>query len=425
MNSKGDLVYLAHRVPYPPDKGEKIRAYHVLKHLAENYRIHLGCFADYPEDQKYAAPLKEICASVLVAPLNRKAALARGLAHLMAGGCLSEGYFHDTRMARFVADTVERTKPQAMFVYCSAMAPYAMPYAKSHRVLLDMVDVDSEKYRAYSRNAAWPLSMLYAKEARALFALERRSALAFDRSFFVSKAEADTFLKNAPEAAERVGYFHNGVDLDYFSPAQDFVSPFATDTLPVVFTGTMDYRPNIEAVTWFADMVLPEVRRHHANAEFWIVGANPAQSVSKLANVGGIHVTGRVPDVRPYLRHARCVVAPLHIARGVQNKVLEAMAMGKAVVATQAACEGISAEAGTELVLAEGPEAFAAAVCSLLSGDAGHIAQAARARVEADYRWTGNLQTLDRFLTDTVHRDGSRGAMWTPQTTGRVLGIAS
>jgi sugar transferase (PEP-CTERM/EpsH1 system associated) len=425
MSAKGDLLYLAHRVPYPPDKGEKIRAYHVLKHLAENFRVHLGCFADDPADEQHTAPLKEICASVLVLPLNRKAALARGLLHLMLGGCLSEAYFRDARMTRFVSGIVHRTKPQAMFLYCSAMAPYAMPYASSCRVLLDMVDVDSEKYRAYSRNAAWPLSMLYAKEAQALFGLERRAALAFERSFFVSKAEADTFLRNAPEAAERVGYFHNGVDLNYFNPARDFPNPFGVDVLPIVFTGTMDYRPNVEAVTWFAEQVFADIRRHHAKAEFWIVGANPAPRVLKLAKVAGIRVTGRVADVRPYLKHARCVVAPLHIARGVQNKVLEAMAMAKAVVATEAACEGISAAPGTELLVAQDPAAFAAAVFSVLNGQARNIAHTARARVEADYEWTSNLQMLDGLLADGRRKVNARQEGRASQTAGAALGIAS
>ena len=423
MSAKGDLLYLAHRMPYPPDKGEKIRAYHVLKHLAENFRIHLGCFADDPADEKYAAPLQEICASVLVLPLNRKAALARGLAHLMMGGCLSEAYFRDARMTRFVAEMVQRHKPQAMFLYCSAMAPYAMPYASSYRVLMDMVDVDSEKYRAYSRNAAWPVSMLYAKEARALFALERRAALAFERSFFVSKAEADTFLRNAPEAAERVGYFHNGVDLDYFNPGQEFASPFGEGAVPVVFTGTMDYRPNVEAVAWFAESVFADVRRNHPQAEFWIVGANPAPRVLKLAEARGIRVTGRVPDVRPYLKHARCVVAPLHIARGVQNKVLEAMAMAKPVVATGAACEGISAAPGTDLLLAEGAEEFSAAIASVLNGHARHIADAARGRVEADYQWTSNLRCLDGLLADSTRKMNAREEMRVPHKA--ILGIAS
>jgi len=424
MTIKGDLLYLAHRVPYPPDKGEKIRAYHVLKHLAENFRIHLGCFADDPADEKYAGALKDICASVLVVPLNRKLALARGLMHLMMGGCLSEAYFRDARISRFVADIVQRSKPKAMFLYCSAMAPYAVPYASSHRVLLDMVDVDSEKYRAYSGNAAWPASMLYAREARALFGLERRAALAFERSFFVSKAEADTFLKDAPEAIGRVGYFHNGVDLAYFSPAQDFASPFAEDALPIVFTGTMDYRPNIEAVAWFAERVFADIRRSHAKAEFWIVGANPAPGVLKLAETAGIRVTGRVADVRPYLSHARCVVAPLHIARGVQNKVLEAMAMAKTVVATEAACEGISAIPGKELLLAQSPQEFAAAVCSVLNGQAG-VAQAARARVEADYQWAKNLRMLDGLLADSTPKGSVREESRPLQTAGAALGIAS
>jgi sugar transferase (PEP-CTERM/EpsH1 system associated) len=394
----GDLLFLAHRVPYPPDKGDKIRAYHVLRHLAQTFRIHLGCFADDPKDEQYRAQLADLCATVFVAPLSRKTALARGLGALALGGSLSEFYFHDARMTRFVADTMARVRPENIFLFCSAMAPYAMPYARTHRVHLDLVDVDSEKWRAYSEKAAWPLNRLYGRESRALLRLERRSALAFDRSFFVSKAEADTFLEQAPEASGRVGHFQNGVDLEYFNPARDFANPFDSQTLPIVFTGTMDYRPNIEAVEWFAEKVFPGIRRSNCKAAFWIVGANPAPRVAKLAHKPAIRVTGRVPDVRPYLSHAACVVAPLHIARGVQNKMLEAMAMARPVVATPAACEGLSAIAGKDVLLAETPSQFADAVCSVIVGGSRGLGNAARLRVETDYDWYRNLQVLDRVL---------------------------
>ena len=390
-----DLLFLAHRVPYPPDKGDKIRAFHVLRHLSKHFRIHLGCFADDPQDLRYGAQLAEMCASTFVAPLNRTKALARGLAGLAAGGSLSEYYFRDARMTRFVADLMAREKPENVFVYCSAMAPYAMPYAKDHRILLDMVDVDSEKWRAYANGASWPVNLLYRREGAALLGLERRAAMTFDRSFFVSQAEAAAFLAQASEARERVGYFQNGVDLDYFNPARDFSNPFPADIEPIVFVGTMDYRPNIEAVEWFARDIFPDIRRVHPKAQFWIVGANPAPRVIKLAAKPAVRVTGRVPDVRPYLAHGVCAVAPLHIARGVQNKMLEAMAMARPVVATPAACEGLSARAGEDVLLAETPEQFVRAVSAVISGAAEGLGSAARLRVEADYDWFRNLRVLD------------------------------
>ena len=427
----GDILFLAHRMPYPPDKGEKIRAYHVLRHLAKDFRIHLGCFADDPGDLRHVERLREHCASLFVAPLGRKKALIRGLGGLAMGGSLSESYFRDRRMVRFVAETIARVRPENIFLFCSAMAPYAMAYASTHRVLLDMVDVDSEKFRAYGEKAAWPLSTLYAAESRALLRLERRSAMAFDRSFFVSKAEAGAFLAQAPEAAARVSYFENGVDLDYFNPARQFPNPFAQAAAPLVFTGTMDYRPNVEAVEWFADRVFPGLLRDSPGCEFWIVGANPAPRVNKLAERPGIRVTGRVPDVRPYLAHASCVVAPLHIARGVQNKMLEAMAMARPVVATPAACEGLSAVAGSEVLLADTASAFARAVCAIVSGEIRGLGRKARTRVETDYNWPRNLDVLSGLFNRRGDvRDGpddhSRGTgEMIVEAQSPVMGIAS
>ena len=248
-----DLLFLAHRMPYPPDKGDKIRAYHVLRHLARNFRIHLGCFSDDPNDAQYAgAPAANIAPACLWRRSTGAKPSPGGLYALASGDSLSEGYFRDGRMTRWVAETMARVDPENIFVFCSAMAPYATPYAATHRVLVDMVDVDSEKWRAYGQEAAWPLHRLYARESRALLALERRAAMLFERSLFVSQEEADVFLRAAPETTGRVGFFQNGVDLDYFNPARVFANPFAAETAPIVFTGTMDYRPNIEGVEWFA-----------------------------------------------------------------------------------------------------------------------------------------------------------------------------
>ena len=396
----GDLLYLAHRTPFPPDKGEKIRAYHALICLARHFRIYLGCFADDPEDEKHLPVLQDICASVRMIPLDRRIGLARGAYGLARGSSLSEHYFRDPRLSQWVEETVRRARPKRIFVYSSAMAPYAMPYARTHRVILDMVDVDSQKWSAYSVKAGWPMNVLYARESRAVLALERSAAMVFEHSLFVSRAEAQAFVLLAPETAGRIGYYENGVDLRRFDPASTFTNPFAPGSEPIVFTGTMNYRPNVEAVDWFARRVLPRIRAERAAAEFWIVGAHPAPSVARLAKLPGVHVTGRVADVRPYLAHAACIVAPLHIARGVQNKVLEAMAMAKPVVATPSAREGLSAVDGEDLLVAEAPASFADAVISVLMGRVRGLGLRARGRVEADYDWSRNLRVLERLFSD-------------------------
>jgi sugar transferase (PEP-CTERM/EpsH1 system associated) len=225
-------------------------------------------------------------------------------------------------------------------------------------------------------------------------------AAAVDAGVFVSAGEADLFRRLAPEAAERVWGIHNGVDTVYFDPAGDYPVPYANGEKPVVFTGAMDYWANVDAVTWFAREVFPEVRRREPAARFYIVGARPTSAVLQLARLPGVAVTGAVHDIRPYLAHARVAVAPLRIARGVQNKVLEAMAMAKPVVVTPQALDGIVCEAGKEVVMAADAEEFAEQVCGLLRSAAPNLAEAARRRAVRDYSWEGNLRQFRNLLEE-------------------------
>ena len=393
-----DLLYLSHRVPFPPDKGDKIRSYHALTYLAQRFKIHLGCFVDDTDDEEHLPALRALCETLHAVPLKRRGGLVRGLCGFATGASFSENYFRDARMSSWVAGTMHRVRPKTIFVYSSAMAPYAMPYRSAHCVIADMVDVDSQKWLAYGARALWPMSFAYRLESRRLLSLERGAALAFDHCLFVSRAEAETFLRLVPEAADRVACYENGVDLDYFDPRHSFPSPFDEDRQAIVFTGTMNYRPNIDAAEWFALHVLPSVRAVKPQAEFWIVGNHPAARVVRLSQLPSVHVTGRVQDVRPYLAHAACIVAPLQIARGVQNKILEAMAMAKPLVATPQAQEGIHAISGEDLLLAEAPSAFSDAVTSILDGRHPGLGSRARKYVEANHDWTRTLKTLDTFL---------------------------
>jgi sugar transferase (PEP-CTERM/EpsH1 system associated) len=394
-----DLLFLAHRLPYPPNKGEKIRAWHMFRHLAATHRVHLGCFYDDPEDAAHVATLAPLCASLCCLPLDPRWARLKSLRALASGAPISTAYFADARLAAWVAETVRRHRPRQAFVFCSAMAPYALRHPVATRIL-DMVDVDSEKWRQYAATSRGPLRALYAREARTLLALERRAVAAFDATLLVSAAEADAFTARTPAAASRLRVVENGVDDDYFRPDGHHADPYPDGRRIVVFTGVMDYRPNIDAVQWFAREVMPRLIAVEPEAEFWIVGSRPAPAVLRLAGRPGIKVTGRVPDVRPYLAHADAVVAPLRIARGIQNKVLEGMAMARPVVATAAALEGLAVRDGGEVLGAETPEAYVTQLVRAFGAEGQAIGGHARARIEADYRWPAKLAALDHLFDE-------------------------
>jgi sugar transferase (PEP-CTERM/EpsH1 system associated) len=390
--SMQDLLFLTHRIPYPPEKGDKIRSWHILRHLAQKNRVHLGCFYDDPNDAQYVPVLRDLCASVCCRPLNPLRAKIRSLAGFLNGESLSVRYFRDHQLAQWVNNVLRTHKPARIFVFCSAMAPYAANDRSSIRVL-DMVDIDSEKWRQYAAVATWPTRMIFAREQRTLLALERQMAAAFDTTLLVSEEEAEHFKSLAPECAARIRSMHNGIDFTFFDPVRAYLDPFPGGGPTVVFTGAMDYRPNIEAVQWFTAEVFPILRRQTPDAEFWIVGSNPTQAVQRLRRHPGVEVTGRVADIRPYLAHASVVVAPLQIARGLQNKILEAMAMAKPVVATPEAREGIAAVSGEEILIASSPAEFAHCVAASIGAGGELIGRRARAYVERNFQW--NFSILD------------------------------
>jgi polysaccharide biosynthesis protein PslH len=398
-----DLLFLSHRIPYPPDKGEKIRAWHIFRHLARTHRMHLGCFIDDPADWTHVAELRAHCADLACFGLDRRRQTFLSLARVRPGLPLTLGYFQDARLRRWTA-AKRAAGIEDAFVYCSAMAPYLMGAGGMRRVL-DMVDMDSAKWGDYAARARWPAGAVWAREARTLLAFEQRAALDFDHTLFVSQTEAADFLHAAPATAGRVGWCDNGVDLAYFAPA-GFASPFPLAGPHIVFTGTMDYWPNVDAVTWFAGSVLPKLRAGRPGLRFCIVGANPAPQVQRLAERPDITVTGRVADVRPYLAHAQLIVAPLRIARGIQNKVLEAMAMARPVVATPQAFAGLRCVPGRDLLLGADAAAFAARCGAVLDGDHPGLGDAARAAVVAGYAWEATLSRLDALFasrTGTPH----------------------
>jgi sugar transferase (PEP-CTERM/EpsH1 system associated) len=394
-----NVLYLVHRMPYPPDKGDKVRSYHLLKHLTARHRVFLGTFLDDPADEAHVETLRGLCVDLHVSRLDPRAARLRSLGNLLGSDALTLRYYRDASLRRWVDDTAARNELDAVVVFSSAMAQYveglgAVP------LLADLVDVDSAKWAAYADAHCWPMSWLFRREARCLLAHERRVAGRARKTFFVTEKEAALFRDLAPECAPSIEAMGNGVDAERFRPETTLPSPFPSGTLPIVFTGAMDYWPNVDAVTWFARDMLPALRRRWPQAHFWIVGRSPAAAVQTLA-AEAVTVTGTVDDVRPYLQHACVVVAPLRLARGIQNKVLEAMAMARPVVASTDCAAPIDAVPGVELLTADDADGFVRQVSALLAAPerAQAIGTAARRRVVQRYGWAAHLAGLDRHLT--------------------------
>lgn len=395
-----NLLYLVHRLPYPPNKGDKVRSFNLLKHLARNHRIFLGTFIDDPADAVWLDAVRNYCADLHVARLSPRLAKLRSLRGLLANEALSLPYYRDAGLRDWVRRTCAAAPIDAAVVFSSVMADY-VPDMQELPTLVDFVDMDSAKWTQYAGTHRWPLSWLYRREGERLFAFERAVARQARHSFFVTDAERDLFLTAAPECAGHIDAMCNGVDAEFFSPDHASASHYPADVIPVVFTGAMDYWPNVDAAVWFAGEILPRLRQRNPTIRFYVVGRNPDPAVQALAGEGVV-VTGTVDDVRPYLAHAAVVVAPLRIARGIQNKVLEAMAMARPVVASTACAGPIAANLGDELLAAESAADYFDRIDELLANraHADNIGRAARRRVLEHYSWDAHLALIDRYLEE-------------------------
>ena len=392
------ILFLVHRIPFPPNKGDKIRSYHLLRHLAARYRVHLGTFIDNPADADYRRALDKLCASHCVLPLHPRSARLRSVTGFLTGEPLTLPYYRNAALHRWVMSTIAENNVRKVVVVSAAMAQY-VERLPNLRVVLDLVDVDSAKWTQYAERQAWPSSFIYRREGAKLLAVERSAVAHAAATVFVTRGEADLFIRLAPEFNGRVKVVENGVDTAYFSPIGDRPSPYDANEAAIVFTGAMDYWPNIDAVSWFAREVLSAVVQQRPDARFYIVGMNPAKTVRALAADPRVIVTGKVPDVRPYLQHAAVVVAPLRVARGIQNKILEAMAMAKPVVVSCAAASGVTALPDIDFEKADHAEEFCRKVLVAMRSEVGRpMGERARARVVADYCWERNLQSFENQL---------------------------
>jgi sugar transferase (PEP-CTERM/EpsH1 system associated) len=394
------ILFLAHRIPYPPNKGDKLRAYQVLNHWTKHHRVFLGCFIDDPEDLHHRDLLRERCVGAYFARLHPKRAAVQAFSAFATKSPLSVPYYWNRGLAAWVDHIMASENPECVFVFSSVMGQYVIgAVSRPSRLLVDFVDVDSEKWAAYATTKAFPARQIYRRESRELLRFDRLVAAEADASIFVSEPEAELFRTRAHEVHAKVFAIPNGIDATYFSPENVGARPNITGAPLIVFTGQMDYWPNVDAVVWFSNTVLPKLREKFSAATFYIVGAHPSAAVQALSSRPGIVVTGQVPDVRPYIGHADVVVAPMRIGRGIQNKVLEGMSMARPVIVTPQALEGIDVSPNKHLLLARDSEECVRSVEKIMDPVfAKTIGAAARQRVLEMWNWADSLARYDRLL---------------------------
>lgn len=393
------ILFLTQRVPYPPNRGDRIINYHYIRHLAREHEVIVGCLSDGPSDSENIAALKKLVAGVVAVPVSRTNSRWRALKSLATTSRpLTLAYFDEPEFRRRIGALLRDSRFDLAMASSSSMAMF-IERADVPRII-QFVDLDSQKWLSYSQDSRLPRRWVYRQEARRLLAYEQAVARSFDCSLFCSSRELQDFRRLVPGVAARV--IRNGVDLEYFQPQREPVS----DGNNLVFTGVMNYRPNSDGAGWFAREVFPRIRRDVPKATFTICGASPDSAVQRLARQPGIEVTGAVPDVRPYLNRAGVAVVPVRIARGIQNKLLEAMAMGLPAVTTTAAFAGLQADLGDSVRVADEPAQFAEHVVRFLRDEPRRTraGREARAVVESRFRWDQSLAELDEVIDDVMSR---------------------
>lgn len=398
-----NVLYLTHRVPYPPDKGDKVRTFHHLRFLAERHRVWCACFVDDPADKMHFETLRRYCADLAFVPLNRALALRNGVLSVLSGGTVTEGHYRSTAMQAALGRWSKSVAFDAVLAFSSCMAPYALAVPAKRRVL-DLCDVDSQKWLDYAARTAAPMRRLYGVEGRRLAEAECRWTEAFDAVTLVTEAEAQLLACAVRERRiatdAKIHVVSNGVEV----PDSHSCGAPSDDSQVVGFVGAMNYRPNVDAVCWFADQCWPHIHRQFPGAIFRIVGRAPTKAVRRLAGRDRIEVTGAVPDASAEVRKFAVSVAPLRLARGIQNKVLEAMAAAKPVVITPVAAASLGGQDGVHYHIADGGQNFTEAVARFLNSDRlrRQVGLAARELVLERYQWSDALAQLEAALTIPV-----------------------
>jgi polysaccharide biosynthesis protein PslH len=412
MNDRPSILFLCQRLPFPPNKGEKITSFNIVRHLGKRFDVHVGSFIDKREDLAEIERFRPYCASLHVARIDRPWAWVSAGVRWLAGLPLSFARFRSAGVRAYVREVVTHFRPFAIVTCSSNISDYALtPTLRPTVRVLHFADVDSEKFVAYARQARGWKRWLFAVEAGRVRSAEARLAAAVDAIGFVSDEEGALFRKVVNARETKIVTIGNGVDAASFDPSKPWVRPAWGGGPAFVFTGAMDYQPNIDAVLWFADLIFPSLRALHGQVQFVIVGSNPTLAVRALSRCPGILVTGRVPNVQPYLAYATAAVAPLQIARGIQNKVLEALAMGRPTIVTSHALTGIGVPDRTPVIVADGADAWVSACLEVLNNPFAAAALAARARpfVIEHFDWAAQLRSLDALLTSALSEQEKLG----------------
>ncbi len=401
MIAKPPLLLLVQRIPYPPDKGEKIRSYNIVRYFAERYDVYLGTCIDDPADAVHVETLRGMVRELHVEHISKASGWTHAALHWLAGAPLSFGFFRRAGLDRWVEDVMTRVNPKVAICFSSNIM-HALMQLK-HRppvIIADFVDVDSQKWRDYVPTKSLATRWIFLAEARRTHAQEARLGAASTVVTFVTEEETALFAKLHPELAGKSHVVSNGVDLAMFNPDIAHPKPEGMGSHAVVFTGRMDYWPNVDAVVWFAQNVMPKLRQSLPDAQFYIVGGAPTAQVQALADMPGVIVTGRVPDVQPFLQHGLAAIAPMQIARGIQNKVLEALAMAKPTIVTQEALTGVNAPVGEVVLRADTAAQWHDAIVMLAQSPikCQALSEAGRHFVQSYFAWSAKLARMHALL---------------------------
>lgn len=388
------VVFLCQRVPYPPDRGDRITTWHFLQHLLQRGdRVRIGCFREEARDEAGIAHLRGLGAEVATASLDRRWAKVCSLRGLLTGEALTLPFFRHRALRAAVDRWVSEQPPDLVYVYSSSMAQYAMGLRGPVRIM-QFAELDSDKWRQFAARSGRLGRWIYDREARRLLAFETAVARSFDASVVVSDVEKALFEQRIPGVTAHV--LPNGVDVEHFRSAGDG----AREPHTLILTGVMDYEPNVDGILWFVDACWPTLRQRFTDARLLIVGSRPTPAIAALARHPGIEVTGRVATTPPYFDRAAVAIAPLRLARGVQNKVLEAMSMALPVVTTPQAAQGLGAVPPDTLHVAADADSTVRAIDALFRSPALARASGERAAawVRQHCRWANVFARFDALL---------------------------
>lgn len=397
MKNSKRILYLTHRVPYPPDKGDRIRTYNTLLSLSQHHQVDLLTLADESVEDETVKKLHELCGLVNIIPLHTSFQRTRMAWSILAGKSATLTAFHSPKATQTIANWMKSHHYDVLLASSSGVAPYIIDYSPSIFTIIDLVDVDSEKWFNYASSAGWYKKWIYQCEGKALRRFELTIAKRGIPITLVADAESALFRELAPQAD--IYTVTNGVDLEYYRTKVP-----VPNNMNCVFVGALDYHPNIDGIRWFANHVWPTVREKYPQASINIVGRKPDPSVIELGTIPGIKVIGQVPDVRPFIINAQTVIVPLRIARGLQNKVLEALAMSRPVVASSPALAGLSSIDSCPALRADNLSDWLLHFDQLFTGSSAchSLAQLGRSYVERHYAWDECLQPLHQLIEDNT-----------------------